>query len=109
MAPPTTRTIRWTPPSWWRRSTACARAQADSAVAELVEAFLAEPEEMRELVRDGDLHLAPEHGRIVAEVLDERAAEERDHGRQLPDGIVAERRPVEQRIGIVLTRRRQLL
>src|SRR3954451_14142637 len=61
----------------WAR---CAR----SAVAELVEPVLAEAEAVRELVRDGDAHLAPQRGLVVAEVLDKRPAEERDQRRQHP-------------------------
>ena len=64
---------------------------------------------MRELVRNGDLHLAPQRRGIVAEVLDERPPEERDHGRKPPDGIIAERRPVEERIGVLLAPRRTLV
>ena len=51
------------------------------AVAELVDALLVEAEEVRELVRDGDLHLVAQLVGIVAEVLDQGHAEERDHGR----------------------------
>ena len=58
---------------------------------------------------DRDLHLAPQHGRVVAEVLDQRSPEERDHGRELPNGIVAERRAVEERIDVLLSPRRALV
>src|SRR5581483_8217190 len=71
--------------------------RTESAIAELVQARLVDAEVVRKLVEDRDPDLALQRGRIVPEVLDQRATVDRDPRRQV-------RRLVEQAVELRLVR-----
>src|SRR4051794_36489990 len=67
-----------------------------SVVAELFEAVLVDPEIVRQLVENGDPDLLLELGRIVAELLDQRHAVDRDLV-----GHVLGRLPEPEQVGVL--------
>src|SRR5581483_3410687 len=71
--------------------------RTESPIAELVQPSLVDAEVVRQLVQDGNADLALQRGRVVAEVLDERAPLDRDPSWQV-------RRVVEEAVQLRLVR-----
>ena len=103
---------RSTPPSSWRRSTACAPAPARAPTQAYPSSSMRSSSNPKRCASSCATVICTSRrssSGSSAEVLDERKAEERDHRRQLPHGIIAERRAIEERIAVALAGRRELV